>query len=316
MINISSSIILTISFLILGTALAISYVLYSRLRKKVREYDILSVQAKNDSEKKGKEIETQKTLISSLEKKISDMKSEWENELSLLSQSLFLSHDFPSNTSSLPNSFGTGDFVSENSEAEKLNQYILKAIRKSNDLAMSSQEMSKEIDVLNEQSQAITDILKVIVSISEHTSLLALNASIEAARAGEFGRGFAVVAEEVKKLSLETKTNVEKVSTIIQNMKKSIDGTYSSMANLENDTNTSMETIMSLGEIGIDTIQNYQKLYDRIHHLELENNEFRSKSYKVENDLASLKKHLDMTYKSHEDINRHIQVLIEKVGLW
>ena len=65
---------------------------------------------------------------------------------------------------------------------------------------------------LQEQSQKIDGVLKVIGDIAEQTNLLALNAAIEAARAGDQGRGFAVVADEVRKLAEKTgKATDEKV---------------------------------------------------------------------------------------------------------
>lgn len=65
---------------------------------------------------------------------------------------------------------------------------------------------------LQQASGEIQSFVTLIKEISLQTNLLALNAAIEAAHAGQYGGGFAVVAGEVKQLSLNTASAIDKIA--------------------------------------------------------------------------------------------------------
>jgi methyl-accepting chemotaxis protein len=107
--------------------------------------------------------------------------------------------------------------VRENAEnASQANQLALVACDHAECGGKIMHDAVGAMQVINESSRKIADIIGVIDAIAFQTNLLALNAAVEAARAGEQGRGFAVVASEVRSLAGRSAAAAKEIKELIQ----------------------------------------------------------------------------------------------------
>ena len=115
--------------------------------------------------------------------------------------------------------------ISEISERTKANAELARlSASKANEIMHNAEkgnrqmdEMTAAVNEINQASQSISKVIKVIDDIAFQTNILALNAAVEAARAGQHGKGFAVVAEEVRNLAAKSAEAAKDTGGLIAN---------------------------------------------------------------------------------------------------
>jgi methyl-accepting chemotaxis protein len=129
--------------------------------------------------------------------------------------------------------------------ANRANDLAMKAREAASKGNLQMEDMVTAMSQINDASQSISKIIKVIDEIAFQTNLLALNAAVEAARAGKHGKGFAVVAEEVRSLAARSAKAARETAALIEG----------SVEKVANGSEVANQTAQALDEIGTGIIQ-------------------------------------------------------------
>lgn len=112
-------------------------------------------------------------------------------------------------------------------------------------IAEANHHVNESMAKLQSKTKEAEAIAGMILTISNRTNLLALNASIESARAGDAGKGFSVVAEQIRQLAEQTKKSTEKITNIIDELNENAKEVERTISDSSNATESQGENIVT-----------------------------------------------------------------------
>ncbi len=168
------------------------------------------------------------------------------------------------------------------------------------------EEMEHTFSALQEAIERIKHCTEKIVSITNQTNILALNASIEAARAGAQGRGFAVVADQVRKLGDEIKELTIDVNEGLHDVEQGADHLYGNITTSHRSLGESLEKVD-------ETYRTFDQIIQSAEGAGVVHDEISGVIEDSKNSLQTLCGFFEQIKNQYEDVTDHIKTA-EQLG--
>ncbi len=144
------------------------------------------------------------------------------------------------------------------------------------------------IEDIKASGAKISEASELILNIADQTNLLSLNASIEAARAGEAGKGFAVVADEIRKLSDESKENVDTINEILSELTAATNNAAKKADVVKDFVHKQNDAVGETKDSFDAIVESVESVEDAIAELERVNEELNNKSREIDESVSNL----------------------------
>jgi methyl-accepting chemotaxis protein len=136
---------------------------------------------------------------------------------------------------------------------------VLREVRESGNMMKECTDemdsMLRAMQDIDEKSQHISNVIKVIDDIAFQTNILALNAAVEAARAGQHGKGFAVVSDEVRNLASKSAGAAKETAELIESSLRSVSEGNRIVAKVN-------DSLQAVGSISDKNAESMEKLHN------------------------------------------------------